>query len=32
MAAMVYAVMNLVVDVLYTYIDPRVRLEGSTAT
>ena len=32
LAAMVYAVMNLVVDVLYTYIDPRVRLEGSTAT
>ena len=32
MAALVYAVMNLVVDVLYTYIDPRVRLEGSSAT
>ena len=31
MAAVVYALMNLVVDVLYTYIDPRVRLEGSTA-
>lgn len=32
LAALVYAVMNLVIDVLYTYIDPRVRLEGSTAT
>ncbi len=32
LAAVVYAAMNLVVDVLYTYIDPRVRLEGSTAT
>ncbi|MCY4113151.1 MAG: ABC transporter permease [Chloroflexi bacterium] len=32
MAALVYALMNLVVDVLYTYIDPRVRLEESTAT
>ena len=31
LAAVVYAAMNLVVDVLYTYIDPRVRLEGSTA-
>jgi peptide/nickel transport system permease protein/oligopeptide transport system permease protein len=26
LAAILYAVMNLVVDVLYTYIDPRVRL------
>ena len=32
LAAVIYAFMNLVVDVLYTYIDPRVRLEGSTAT
>ena len=32
MAALVYAVMNLVIDVLYTYIDPRVRLEGSSAS
>ena len=32
LAAVVYAAMNLLVDVLYTYIDPRVRLEGSTAT
>ena len=30
MAAVIYALMNLVVDVLYTYIDPRVRLEGSS--
>ena len=25
-AAVVYALMNLLVDVLYTYVDPRVRL------
>ncbi len=31
MAAVIYAVVNLVIDVLYTYIDPRVRLEGSAA-
>ena len=30
LAAVIYAFMNLVVDVLYTYIDPRVRLEGSS--
>ena len=27
MSAVIYAVVNLLVDVLYTYIDPRVRLE-----
>ena len=26
LAALLYAGMNLVVDILYTYIDPRVRL------
>jgi peptide/nickel transport system permease protein/oligopeptide transport system permease protein len=30
LAAILYAVMNLVVDVLYTYIDPRVRLLRSS--
>ena len=32
LAAVVYAVMNLLVDVLYTYVDPRVRLTDQTAT
>ena len=27
LSAVIYAVANLLVDVLYTYIDPRVRLE-----
>jgi ABC-type dipeptide/oligopeptide/nickel transport system permease component len=29
-AAVVYALMNLIVDVLYTYIDPRVRLTSGS--
>ncbi len=32
LAAVVYAVMNLLVDILYTYVDPRVRLTEQTAT
>ena len=31
LAALLYAFMNLVVDVLYTYIDPRVRLVRASA-
>jgi peptide/nickel transport system permease protein len=27
LAALIYAFMNLLVDVLYTYVDPRVRLD-----
>ena len=31
LAAVVYAVVNLFVDILYTYVDPRVRLTDQTA-
>lgn len=31
LAAVVYAVVNLLVDILYTYVDPRVRLTDQTA-